>query len=231
MPTPAEIIDMTASLQNDTAQKTYTDATCLPYLNMALTELQEIFEENNIPVTNEVSEVITVPIGTTSVGFETIPISLPSNLIEIQRIWERTTGIDPFIPMDKVEFIPHYTDGIQYNNFMFWAWINNAIYFPASTQVNDLKLDYIKSLFPLLTINDIEVDLGIRFKNVKGYLGYKTAALCSMYIGENETRAAALEGQAQQAIERSLNISIKGKQVIMTRRRPFRAGYKNRVWE
>ena len=43
MPKPSEIIDMVASLQNDTAQSDYTDAAVLPYMNMALRDLQEKF--------------------------------------------------------------------------------------------------------------------------------------------------------------------------------------------
>ena len=38
---------MAASLQNDTAQSDYTDNAVLPYVNMAMNELQELFEQNN----------------------------------------------------------------------------------------------------------------------------------------------------------------------------------------
>lgn len=60
------------------------------------------------------------------------------------------------------------------------------------------------------------------------YLAYRTAAFCAMFIGENETRAQVLENAANQAMERAMNISNKGRQEIMTRHRPFRAGYKSR---
>lgn len=230
MPTPAEIIDMVASLQNDTAQTTYTDAACLPYLNMALDELQEVFEINNIPVTNVVSAILMVPAGNTEIAFAGTTPLLPSNLIEIQELWERPRGTDPFVSMARLEFLPHYMEGVTYTSFMFWAWVDNAINVLASNQDNDLKLDYIKSIFPTpLNINQVNTDLGVKFKNIKSYLGYKTAALCSMYIGENETRAMALNAQAEDALFRSLDISIKGKQSIMNRRRPFRAGYKSRI--
>lgn len=235
MPTPAEIIDNVASLQNDSAQETYNDGACLPYLNIVLDELQEIFEQNNIPVTNEVPAVLNVPAavspGTTVIGFSTTP-ALPSNLIEIQRVWERLKNTDPWVPMSRVEFISHYLEGQLVTQFQFWAWIDNEIHVLNSLQDNDLKLDYIKSIFATpISIDDIDVDLGVQFKNVKSYLGYKTAALCSMYIGENETRAMTLNAQADDALSRSLGISIKGRQAINTRRRPFRASFKRRsVW-
>lgn len=235
MPTPAEIIDMVASLQNDTEQTLYTDIACLPYLNMALDELQEIYEQNNISVTNETSAVITIPVsalpGTTVIGYSTVP-ALPSNLVEIQQLWERLSGVDPFVPMTKVEFIPHYLEQQLVSQLQFWAWLDSEITLLNSNQANDIKIDYVKSIFATpLTMASVNVDLGLKFKNVKTYLGYKTGALCSMYIGANETRATALNGQAEEALSRALGISIKGRQAINTRRRPFRASYKRRsVW-
>jgi hypothetical protein len=202
---------------------------------MSLDELQEIFEQNNIPSTNEVSAVLTIPAsalpGVTTISFSTVP-ALPSNLIDIQQVWERLTNTDPFFPMTRVDFLPHYLEGILVSQLQYWAWINQTIQVPNSEQSNDIKLDYIKSIFatPIL-INQINTNLGTQYKNVKMYLGYKTAALCSMYIGENETRASTLNNQAEEALSRSLGISIKGQQSINTRRRPFRASYKRRsVW-
>jgi hypothetical protein len=230
MPTPAQVIAMVASLQNDTAQTQYTDDACLPYLNIALDELQEIYEENNIPVTNEVSAIITVPLGINTIGFSTIP-ALPANLIEIQELWESQSGANNFTPMDKLEFLPQYIVGETYSNFMFWSWINNEIRLPTGNQAIDLRLDYIKSIFSTpIAINLVNTDLGIRFKNIKTYLGYETAALCSMYIGENETRALSLHSKAVEALDRTLNIPTKGRQSINTRRRPFRSAYKNTRW-
>ena len=229
MPKPSEIIDMVASLQNDTAQDDYTDAAVLPYLNMALRDLQEEFELNSIPVTEETSVAITIPSGTTKVPFGGNP-GLPANLIEINQLWESVSGQETWTPMFKRDYIPQYMVGLEYARFRIWAWKDNAIELLPCSQDNDIKLNYIKSLFP--TVTDTSVDLGPKFVNVFSYLGYHTAALCSMFIGENETRAAALQGQAEQALTRSMGISIKGKQSIQTRRKPFRFGYKMRrgIW-
>lgn len=230
MPTPAEIIDMVASLQNDTQQQEYTDENCLPYLNMALDELQEIMEENNIPVTNEVSSIITVPAGVVIIGFQTVP-ALPTALTEIQQVWESNDNGTTWTPMSRKEFIPHNLEEIDLSSFGMWAWINNEIRLPPATGIITLKLDYIKSIFDTpLSLTDIDTELGVRFKNMKNYLGYATAVLCSMFIGENETRATALKLKADEALERALNIPIKGRQMIATRRRPFRSSYKMRGW-
>ncbi len=222
---------MVASLQNDTAQDLYTDVACLPYLNMALDELQEIFEQNNVPVTNETSAVITVTSTTsvTEIGFSTVP-ALPSLLIEIQQLWESITGQNQWIPMTRMEFMPHYLELAAIQQFIFWVWKGQKINLPPSTQTNDIKIDYVKSIFATpIAIGDINTDLDVL--NVKTYLGYKTASLCSMFIGENETRAAVLNGQAEEALSRVIGINTKGRQAITTRRRPFRAGYKRQgIW-
>jgi hypothetical protein len=231
MPTPAEIISMVASLQNDTAQDNYTNEACLPYLNMVLDELQEIFEQNNVPVTNETSAVIAVVASAsiTEIGFTTVP-ALPSDLIEIQQLWESPTGQNQWIPMTRKEFMPHYLELTPINQFIFWVWKAQKINLPPSTQNNDIKIDYVKSIFSTpLVIGDVNTNLDIL--NCKTYLGYKTASLCSMFIGENETRAGVLNGQAEEALSRLLGISAKGRQAITTRRRPFRAGYKRQgIW-
>ena len=226
MPKPNEIIDMVASLMNDTAQTIYTDAACLPYLNMALDDLQEIFEQNNIPVTNEVSAAMTIPAGVSRLGFGTVP-ALPSDLVEIQRAYERSSGVIPWIPMTRKEFIPKQYEDQEISQFLWWSWVDQEMRFIPATADIDIKLDYVQRIFNTpIAIADIAVNLPV--VNVKQYLGYSTAALCSMFIGENETRAQALESKAQQALDRELGIPIKGRQAITTRRQPFMGSYRRR---
>lgn len=225
---------MVSSLMNDTAQQKYNNESCLPYLNMALDELQEIMEENNIPVTNQTSASLTIPIGTppvTEIAFiGTTPV-LPPQLIELQEVWESDLSQDNWFPLARKEFIPHNIEGIELNTFGIFVWKKNILTLPTVNNSRNLKLDYIESIFITpIAMGDIETDLGVQFKNIKTYLGYATGALCSMFIGENETRAAALNGKAEEALERTLNIPTKGRQAIYTRRRPFRQAYKSRGW-
>lgn len=220
-------MDGAAALMNDTAQNTYTDVVQLPYLNIALNVLQEEFELNNIPVTNEVSAILTpLTSGTTVVSFTSSP-ALPSNLIEIQQLYERTTGIIPWIPMGRVEFLPLGREDQNISQFLVWAWVDQEIRLIESTASNDLKMDYIKSIFetPIVIGN---VGVNITVINIQSYLEFKTAALCSMFIGENETRAASLEGKAIDALDRVLGVSTKGRQAITTRRQPFMGSYRRR---
>lgn len=219
--TAAQVAINVAALMNDTELGVYTFNKILPYLNMACDDLQEIFELNNVPVTNESSFVFQINAGVTEIA------ALPPNLVEIQRLWERPRDNDPYVPMTKLDALPLYMTGAPTNMLIYWVWESQKIKFLPSNQDNDVKMEYIKSIFvPITSESD-----SIPVINAKSYLQYHTAALCSMYIGENETRAEALEGQASNALDRSLGISTKGQQSIVTRRRPFMARFKSRgVW-
>lgn len=227
MPRPSEIISTVAGLMNDASQSLYTNAVCLPFLNLALDELQELYELNGIPTTNETSAAITIKSGIGKLGFDTTP-ALPSDLIEIQQLWESTTGLNQWTPMIKKETIPHYLeDNTTISMFLIWAWEHGHVILVPSNADNDLKIDYTASIFNTpIQIKDINVNLP--FANVKTYLEYKTTALCAMFIAENETRAMALDSLTGTALSRALGIPIKGMQSITTRRRPFRQSFKSR---
>ena len=227
MPRPSEIILTVAGLMNDAFQSQYTDDVCLPLLNLALDELQELYELNGIPSTNETSSAITIPTGVSSIGFDTNP-ALPSDLIEIQQLWESTSGLDQWTPVTKKETLPHYLeDNIPMSLFLIWAWEHGRIKLIKANAPIDIKIDYTCSLFntPIL-IKDVNVNLP--FTNIKTYLEYKTTALCAMFIAENESRAMALDSLAGTALSRALGIPVKGMQSIVTRRRPFRHSLKSR---
>ena len=228
MPKPSDIITVVSVLMNDFAQSQYTNTACLPFLNLALDELQELYELNGLPVTNETSSApITIPAGVDRLGFDTTP-ALPSDLIEIQEIWESTTGLNRWTPMIKKEFLPNYLkDGTTISQFLVWDLEKGRVKLVASNTVNDLKIDYICSIFNTpIQIKDINVNLP--FTNIKTYLEYKTGALCAMFIAENESRAVALDSLAGTALSRALGIPIKGMQSVTVRRRPFRYSYKAR---
>src|SRR6266849_1624173 len=99
MPIPSDVITIVAGLMNDSSQSLYTNSVCLPFLNLALNELQELFELNGIPITNETSAVITLPAGSAQLGFTTTP-ALPADLIEIQQLWESPTGLNKWTRID-----------------------------------------------------------------------------------------------------------------------------------
>jgi len=227
--TAAQVMNRSASLMNDTAKTVYTYVAQLPYLNIAVDELQELFELNNIPVTNQTTAFIAVPAGV--VQIEPIEnagpgiVTYPNDLVEIQGLYERLGGsTEPFIPMTQREFLPHSLDNLPTESLGYWIWEDQKIKFIGALLPREVKLDYIKKLFP----DELNASSAIGIINARGFLYFRTAALCSQFIGENTTRATELNNFATLALDRITGIGIKGKQAIMTRRRPFMATYKSR---
>jgi hypothetical protein len=220
----AEIMLRAAVINNDSAQGLFTNAALLPYLNISLSELEEIFELNNIPSTNETSATIAVPAATTVIGFSTIP-ALPADLIEIQQLFESPTGQNIWIPMTKRNYLTPSLPGVTpVSVFGVWAWMEQEIRVPSAVTAIDLKIDYIRSLFAEIVIGGINAQNTIL--NSDTFLYFRIAGLSAEFIGENPTRAASCNANAEGAISRSLGISVKGQQSIQIRRRPFRAAFK-----
>lgn len=228
----SSVMDLSASLMNDTAKTVYTYTAQLPYLKMALNELQEEFELNNIPVTNATNVAVAVIAGTTSinpidgVGAGPSP-NYPNNLIDIQQVWERLNGSsEPYIPVGQVEFLPHSLDDITVSELQYWAFKEQRIVFAAASTDRQVKIDYIARLFP----DNINENTMIGLINAESFLMYRTAGLCSAFIGENQSRADALNSFAEMSRDRAVGISTKGRQATPARRRPFMASYKRRTF-
>lgn len=225
MVTAKYVLDQTASLMNDTAKTIYTYDAVLPYFKMAIDKLEKIFRLNNVPTTNTSKMAIRLPTGVTTLSpFPTAPF-YPADLIEVQNLWERLYGSnDGFTEVVKQEFEPAWLHGIQTSCLMYYWWDKDIINFlPANTD-RELKLDYIRSLFP----NSVTKDTIIYIDGVGDFLYFQTSSLCSDFIGENPTRAAKLATYAEDALEQELGISSKSRQNIVVRRRPFRAAFKAR---
>src|SRR4030095_298189 len=220
------VMDGAAALLNDPNLTKYTYAAQLPYLRLAVQELQEEFERSGISTVQLSSTVIQIDAGTTEItynaaGTPTAP-ALPSSMVEPSQLWERNRDIDPFIPMQRVPYLPHNLEGIETNQFTYFVWQDQKIIVLPATQNNDIKIDYIKQLFETVTDQNTQINV----INGKSFLEYRTAALCCEFIERNLTSANGLNTYAVLAMDRATGISAKGKQSIVTRRRPFRAGYK-----
>jgi hypothetical protein len=207
-----------ALLLNDPEMAEYTYPRCLPFLNMAIYELNDHLVESNVSVVNQVTPPIPVTKG------ENYVANLPLYLAEIQEVAERQLGSNAaFIALPRKEF-PDILPVT--NSLLFWCWQNQRVIFNPSGAIASMEVQIKYMNVPLRVATDENSVIGTT--NATMYLTYKLAALLAMYVGENESRAAALHEQAELALERVIGISNKGKQQIMTRHRPFRAGYKMR---
>jgi hypothetical protein len=231
--TSGQVMDKSASLNNDAAKSQYTYAVQLPYLNMALQELQEYFELNNIPVTDTLSAVMTIPAGVDHIGFSPdIPVVdtpyLPGDLIEPKVLWERQFNVNPYTPMTKLDFLPRYMEGVEINQFIYFVWQDQEVRVMPANQINQIKMDYIRNLFSEFEETDGTDEINII--NSKTFLEYRTAGLCAQFIGENKTRADDLNNFAGLGMDRTVGIGTKGRQAINIRHRPFRSSYKRRSY-
>lgn len=232
--TVADILDLVAALMNDRAKSKYTYTAMLPYFNMALAQMMEHLELNEIPVSEETSAAVSVTTGQTVVAMGTTSTNYPEDLIAIQQLWERLSGSsEPYTPMYKRNFLPHYMEGIQTSDIVYWTWLNQEIRFYAPATDREVKIDYIRQIFAN-TVSDTTTLIYVM--NSRTYLEFKTAELCAAYIGENPSRAASLKVDAEGpngeggALGRLLSINIKDSQDIQVRRRPLNAGLKNRSY-
>ena len=221
------VMDIAASLMNDTAKTTYTYAAQVPYLNLALQELEEIFQLHNVPVTQNVSAVIQINSLVTEITYDaagtpTNP-ALPTDMVEPDRLWERARGIDPFVPMTPKGYLPHYLEGVLTSQFIYYSWQTQKIKVLPANRDNDIKIDYIRQLFGTPVVNESSI---INVVNAKTFLEYRTAGLMSEFIERNMTSAQGHNNYAVLALERATGINVKGTQNIMTRRRPFRSSYR-----
>ncbi len=222
--TAGDVMDASAALLNDQQKQIFTYTVQLPYLKIVLAELRELFELNNIPFTNESSTVLTIAAATSNVtiSFSTTP-ALPSDLIDIQRMWERESGVDPFVTMERKEFLPHYLEGTERNYFSYFEWSGQSIKLLPANRTNDLKIDYIGDTFAAI----VDQNSTIAAINTGSFLNYRLAAHCALFIGEDKPRSDDLNSSAALALDRVLGIGNKGKQAIVTRHRPFRASFKS----
>jgi hypothetical protein len=219
------VMDAAVSLLNDTAKTNYGYAVQVPYINIALAELQEIFELNNISCTDIVSAIIAMSIGDTTISYNAVgQPALPSDMIEPQQVWESQHSQNIWTPMTRRLFLPHYLEGINTNMFLVYVWQNNTIQVLPATQANDIKIDYTRNLFsPVVDQSSI-----INVINGQTFLEFRTAGLMAEFIERNITSSQSLNNQALLALDRSVGIGVKGKQKITVRRRPFRSAYKRR---
>lgn len=226
--TAATVMQAAAALLNDVARSVYTYAIQVPYLNMAVQELQEFFELNNIPVTDTVTGVvINIPTGDIRIAFDNgVNPSLPDDFIEPKVLWESPEDTDTWTPMIRQDFLPRYMEGTEISQFIVYTWQSQEIRFLPANQDNDIKMDYIRRIFtPVVDENST-----LNVVNAQSYLEYRTAALVAEFVAENPTRASSLNSDASISLDRVIGIGTKGRQAITVRRRPFRSGYKRGTW-
>ena len=218
--TAGTVMDMTAALINDASKSQYTYAVQVPYLQMAMQELQEYFALHNVPVTQKRSTVIQVNSGITEIVYDSTPPvpELPDDMIEPETVWESGRGLNDWTPVTRVNSLPANVTPI--NMLGAYTWQNQKLSFLSSNQNNDIKIDYIGQLFTQITGSSSVINIA----NAASFLEFRTGGLLAEFVGHDDPTATKMNGYASLALDRATGITVKGKQSIMTRRRPFRSG-------
>lgn len=224
--TAQEIMDRVAALMNDTDKAVYKYPIVLPYLNMAIDDFQEILESYDVSPAEQIASIITLPIGRTKITPPEHPDSphYPVDLVEPIQLKERTAGVlDAFTLMLRRNSVDYRVPGDMLGD---WAWVDDEIQFVSTgaLSIREIQLEYVRQ--PLQQAASESSIVGAT--SSRSYLSYRAAAMCALFIGENESRATVLNGIADAAIDRLLGIKSKGKQAVATRHRPFRAGFKSK---
>ncbi len=227
--TAGMVMDDSAALLNDAAKEQFgAYTTQLPYLNIALKELRKHFERANIPATDQTSAVILIAINQRTLEFNTAgPASkLPDDLVDIRVAWQRPTGSgQTFIPLPRLNGLPVPLEGVEINYLYGYVWEDQMMKWLPANCPTDIKLEYVRQLFPTVTT----ANSPILCINGDSFLAARTAALVAKYVEENEPRSQELNATAGAMLEDVIGIGTKGNQSFVTRRRPFRGGYKTRI--
>jgi hypothetical protein len=196
-------------LLNDPSGISYTTAKLLPVLNKAYRELQTKLQKAGQPTAKEVTDVITVTAGTTELADGG---QLPGDLLYPINLYELINS--EYVKMIETSWEP-FED--QTDRLRYWNWREDSIKLLGATSDRDVKIRYMKGL-PSLT----GPTSSILILNSLTFLAARTGAIAALVIGENPTRAGALDDDAKTAWEDLKMTQVKQRQSRPVRRRTNR---------
>lgn len=216
--TAGEVMDRAAALLNDPAKTQFTYAVMIPYLNVAIDELQEEMELAGLSTTRGYATGYAI-----NAGAVAITTPLPTNMVEFQNLYEKPSGApsSDYSEIMKVEWLPDVPVG---NALNYWTYQEGQVRFTPANSNRDVKIEYIGAIQALIAAAG---DL-ITILNSRSFLAYRTAALIARFVGENPSRADQLDAMAIPARDKVIGVGVKANQGMPVRRAPFMAAYKNR---
>jgi len=149
-------------------------------------------------------------------------IILPSDVIVIERVWERQSGTnDKFIPMGQAQFgLP---SRFQTPRFREWEWRQDKIWMVGSTVTNDLRLRYWCALPQFFSPT---LDLSATFVPIidcTDAVAYKTAYKYATMLGM--PGAAGLNELAKEQMFQLKQQHVRRSQAIDYHRPPYGQGW------
>lgn len=206
--TAAAAISLAQTLLHDPNGTNYTSAKLIPLAQKAYRELQLKLTRAGISVCREQSASQTVTAGTTAL---TDGGGLPADFIHPIELKERGSASEAWSPMIEQAWEPDTDMG---STLRYYAFREEQIHFVGCTTDRLLYMRYWKGLTPITATT---TPLGILDCDV--WLASRTAAIAALVIGENPSRADALNQDANLLFEDLKGMRTKGRQGMPVRRR------------
>lgn len=145
---------------------------------------------------------------------------LPDDLVAPLRIRERWNGsTQAAIPMrrpnDGLVALP--IGGNVGTYLRFWDWLDDTLWFYGATQAIDIELKYEKSLPILSAVTDT-----VPIRGVNNAAAYRVAQDFTAGRGGAASPGFGVRGQAE--LDYLVNRTVRARQRVSCRRRPFRGG-------
>lgn len=220
----SEALAESRALLNDTAGALFTDTVLLPYTRKVYREFQSWGDTYGLQTTKRSTADLTP---TTVSGNYTIltytgttPV-LPADLRVPIRIYEKLVSDprDAYVPLYETPFKALVNLAVTRTTFDSWATDGTTIYLPNLTSpgTRNILIDYIGSVITFANAASTLYDI-----HFQTYLASMTAALAAMFISQNESRAAALKADADEALDQILGVLVRKNQgAFGVRRIPF----------
>lgn len=198
---------------NDPLQAIWTEAIMLPFMKMAINELEEEMSVFELTPLIQDSAILPVASGSTTLA------GLPSDFIEAISMIERAQGATDNEWMD----VPETKD--MDNNLVVrpvtyigeWAIRNTTILINPPTENREVTLSYIRGLVEPTTGNNIDI------VSAQWLLGLLTAKNAARDAGNSPTKAASFDSDITRARDRLIRRLQKNNQSVMgARRLPYR---------
>jgi hypothetical protein len=182
-------------------------------MNKVYRELQTKVTAYGVATTKEISTIVPVPQGTVRLGDGA---GLPASLLYPISMQERNAAsTDRFVDMDEMDFEPIVTPAAA--RLQFWAWREDEIKFPACSTNREVMIKFVQTLGTITTLNS-----PILILNSSQWLAQRLAAVASLVLGSNPSRAQALNEDLVGVWDDFCITLVRRKQSIPVRRRRTR---------
>lgn len=200
-------------LLNDPSGAIYVTAPMLTLMNKVYRELQTKVSSYGVSTTKEISAVVPVMKGTSSLGDGS---GLPTSLLYPIWMKERNyLSADRFIEMSEMDFEPIVNPPTD--KLLYWAWREDELKFPACTTDREVMIHFVQTLGAITALTS-----PILILNSQQWIAQRLAAVAASMLGSNPTRAKTLNDDLVSVWDDLRITLVRRKQSIPVRRRRTR---------